>query len=340
MPHLIRGACMTDYVEVASSVGLDPYRMIDAVGLPSACLHNPDLKISLEAFVRLLEASAKAANIDNFGLWLSERRLISNLGPVGLIAREQPTVRKAIEALAHYIGLHSDGIILRVEQRDNLVAISPVMFIHRSVSMRQATELSVGVVFRILRISLGGAWKPQCVSFSHTPPRSLDIHLRIFGSRVKFAQGSNAIVCRVRDLEKPIPGSDPVMARYIRQYLELIGGRTTSTTSDKVREFVWMLLPAGRCSIEHIAEHMGVDRRTIHRHLRHEGTTFSSIVEDVRTEMARRYLGDPSRQLYLIAKMLGFSELSAFSRWFRSRYGCSPSQWRAEAETFEISTSS
>jgi AraC-like DNA-binding protein len=124
------------------------------------------------------------------------------------------------------------------------------------------------------------------------------------------------------------------MARYIQQYLRLIGGTTNATTRDKVREFVWLLLPAGRCSIEHIAEHMAVDRRTIHRHLGHEGTTFLSIVQEVRIEMVERYLEDKNRPLYLIAQMLGFSVLSAFSRWFQDCYGCSASQWRAKAQTF------
>jgi AraC-like DNA-binding protein len=330
MPHLIRGACLTGYIEVARLVGLEPYRMVEAFGLPRACLHEPDLKFSLRVIIRLLEASAKAAKIDNFGLRLSERRLLSNLGPVGLMAREQPTVRKAIETLARYIGLHSDGIIVRLEERNDSLVINPVVAIRRSVPMRQMTELSVGVTFRILRIFLGDAWKPQVVSFTHGPPRSREVHVRIFGSRTEFGQDFNGIVCRVRDLDKPIPASDPVMARYIKQYLELIGARTNTTASDKVREFVWMLLPAGHCSIEHVAHHMGVDRRTIHRRLRNEGTTFSSIVEDVRTETVGRYLEDPNRPLYLITQMLGFSALSAFSRWFQDRYGSSASQWRAE----------
>jgi AraC-like DNA-binding protein len=47
--------------------------------------------------------------------------------------------------------------------------------------------------------------------------------------------------------------------------------------------------------------------------------------------MVGRYLEDPNRPLYLIAEMLGFSALSAFSRWFQDRYGCSASRWRADA---------
>ena len=331
MSHLIRSACLTDYVEVARSVGLEPHRMVDAFRLPRACLRNPDMKIPVESVIRLLEASAKAAEVDTFGLRLSERRLLSNLGPVGLIAREQPTARMAIEALARYIWLHSDALSARIEEQDDLVIISPVLSVRRSLPTRQVTELQVGVLCRILRTFLGGAWKPQAICFTHGPPRTREIHRRQLGSRVEFGQDSNAVLCRARDLETPLPASDPVMARYIQRYLESIATQPNVTASDKVREFIWMLLPSGRCSVELIAEHMGVDRRTIHRRLGHEGNTFTSIVEGVRTENAIRYLEDPNRPLHLIAEALGFSALSAFSRWFRARYGCSASEWRAGA---------
>ena len=51
MPYLIRAACLSDYVEVARSVGLEPNHMIDAVGLPQTSPRNPELKISLAAFI-------------------------------------------------------------------------------------------------------------------------------------------------------------------------------------------------------------------------------------------------------------------------------------------------
>jgi hypothetical protein len=94
MPHLISSACLTDYIEVARSVGLEPYRMVETVGL-ARTLNDPDLKIALPAIIRLLEASAEAAKIENFGLRLSERRLLSNLGPVGLlVGSNKPFARR------------------------------------------------------------------------------------------------------------------------------------------------------------------------------------------------------------------------------------------------------
>jgi len=181
--------------------------------------------------------------------------------------------------------LHSDGISLRVEEHEDLAVISPVLSIRPSLSNRQAAELSVGVTFRILRLFLGDVWKPKIVSFSHGPPKNFTTHRRVLGSRVEFGQDVNAIVCKVRDIDKPIPTSDPVMLRYIQDYLQMIAARRNTATRDKVREIVWILLSAGRCSIEHVAEHMGVDRRTIHRRLDREGTTFSSIVDVARTEI-------------------------------------------------------
>src|SRR5262245_38813424 len=103
MPHVIRSASLTDYLEVAHSAGLDPYRLVDAIGLPRECLRDPDVKIPLAAVARPLESSAKAAGIDNFGLRLSEQRLLSNLAPVGRVAREQPTGRTAVQIAGRYI---------------------------------------------------------------------------------------------------------------------------------------------------------------------------------------------------------------------------------------------
>src|SRR5262245_10237881 len=62
---------------------------------------------------------------------------------------------------------------------------------------------------------------------------------------------------------------DPAMARYAQQHLDSILEHPHATTADKVRQFVRALLPSGRCSIEESA-HLGMDRRTVHRHLAHD----------------------------------------------------------------------
>jgi AraC-like DNA-binding protein len=81
-----------------------------------------------------------------------------------------------------------------------------------------------------------------------------------------------------------------------------------------------------------VAARLGVDRRTVHRHLAREGKTFSAIMDSVRAELVTRYIDNRDRPLASVAELLGFSALSAFSRWFRSQFGCSVSEWRANAD--------
>src|SRR5215472_2267828 len=149
----IRSASLVDYLEVARSVGLDPHKMLERVGLPRSCLRNPDLRISADAVAELLEASARAARVDDFALRLAKRRGLSNLGPLALIVREQPTVRKAIEVLIQYIALHSDALCPHLEEKERVVTISR-MLSGKRVRTRQALELAVAMFYRITRDSL------------------------------------------------------------------------------------------------------------------------------------------------------------------------------------------
>ena len=137
----------------------------------------------------------------------------------------------------------------------------------------------------------------------------------------------------------PLPAADPVMARHVQQYLEPLVERATTTVSDKVRQLVYELLPSGRCSVKWIASSIGMDRRTLHRHLARDGETFSSVVDAARADLARRYVKDRGRSLSEVAYLLGFSGASAFSRWFRERFGRSPTSWRPDRDSVETTGS-
>jgi AraC-like DNA-binding protein len=154
----------------------------------------------------------------------------------------------------------------------------------------------------------------------------------VFGGSAEFNRDFNGIVCRSSDLDSPISAADPAMARYAQQYVDSIS-HTKATYSEKVRELVNLMLPSGDCRMKRIAEHLGVDRKTVHRRLAEEETSFSAIVDAVRTELVNRHLDSRERPLGVVAEMVGFSELSAFSRWFKRRFGRSVSKWRVINQT-------
>lgn len=329
MTDLIRAASLTRYAEVARSVGLDPAKMLRSVGLSAKSLTDPDVRIPSGSVRRLLEASAAAAGVDDFGLRLAERRGLSNLGPVALVVREQATVGAAMEAIARYIHVHSESLRIRIERHGDMVAIVPTLLLARATPARQSVELTIGVAYRILSAFLGPGWRPLDVHFVHPTPRNREIYRRFFDCNVAFSAELDAILCPASDMERPMPAADASMVRYAQIYLDTIAARSPDLDG-KVRELVAVLLPTGRCSIECVAEHLGCDRRTVHRRLAAYGATFSDIVDTRRAELVMRLIEDRSRSLPAVAELLGFSAQSALARWFRERFGCSITQWRAD----------
>ena len=228
MADLIRAACLTHYAEVARSVGIDPSKMMKSVGLPARGLADPDTKIPSGGVRRLLEASASAAGIDDFGLRLAERGGLSNVGPVALVVREQATVGAALEALGRYIHIHNESVRLRIERHGDIVAIMPVLLLGGPVPARQSVELLVGVAYRILGALLGSGWRPLDVHFAHPAPRNRATYRRFFNCNVAFGAEFDAIMCPAIDMERPMAAADASMARYAQIYVETIATRSAT----------------------------------------------------------------------------------------------------------------
>lgn len=75
-----------------------------------------------------------------------------------------------------------------------------------------------------------------------------------------------------------------------------------------------------------VSQSLGVSRWTLRRQLADRGYSFSELVENLRAQRLAILLSTPERSLLEIGTSLGFSSQSAFSKYFRERYGHPPSQ--------------
>jgi AraC-like DNA-binding protein len=332
MSSLVRTACLTNYRELASAMGLSPQRMLADAGLSPGVLEELDLKVPVERVRRLLEATAAAAGDESFALRMAESRQLSNLGPVGLLLREQPTPRASLGVLLRHHRLLNAALSLMVEESGG-VAVVRVEILADAQPLRQVVELALGVLMRVLRQLLGPRWQPRRVCFTHSAPRDAGVHLRVFGPGVEFNQDFDGIVCASSDLDARNPAADPVMARYAQQLFDAsVTDTPASTMIEEIRHAIVLLLPSGRCSIRQVSEHLGVACRTVQRRLAEQDEDFSSLVNGIRASLATRHLSEGDRPLLEVAGLLGFSAQSGFSRWHRDHFGCSPREWRAACQ--------
>ena len=157
---------------------------------------------------------------------------------------------------------------------------------------------------------------------SKVAPADTAAHRRLFGSAVEFGHDFTGLVCSAANLDAENPGADPVMARYVRQ-LVAEGPPHAKRFDERVRELVVLLLPRGHCRVDVVAQHLGMDRRTVCRRLADQGTSFSALVDQVRADLLERYRDEGRRPLAEVSGLLGFAAPSALSRWHRRRYGIS-----------------
>lgn len=328
MPYFIRSGSLTGFPDVALDAGLDPHLLLREFGVPRRCLDEPDLMMPIEPACRLLEAAAQRSGVEGFGLLMAEARKVSSLGPLGMFAREQPTLREAVEAMARYGRLLNESLVIWIEETPDVAVLREELLVGDDVGVRQGTELAVGLLFKLMCSFLGPDWKPRRVCFVHEAPVDGSVHHRIFGREVHFGDDFNGIVCTPRELTAANPHADPTIARYAKQLLESRAPADSARFSSQVRQLIVMQLSSGQCTVDRVAQLLRVDRRTIHRRLLTEGQTFTDVLDSVRQELVTRYVADPRTPLAQVSSLLGFAAPSGFSRWHRQRFGESASAAR------------
>ncbi|MBX4170213.1 AraC family transcriptional regulator [Rhodococcus sp. DMU2021] len=329
---LARYATLTGFVELARSLSVDPIELLRSVELDPSGLDLQDRWVPAASIVRLLELSAAVTAHQDFALRLAERRRLSALGPLSVAIRDEPNARSALRMLIRFQHTYNEALFIDITERDGLSTIVLRVEPGEPMPVRQATELAVAVIHQLLQYLLGDRWRPVSVCFEHGRPGDDSTHRRVFDAPLVFDGNYSGIVVYTGDLDLPNRLSDPVLRSYSQQVLDDLSASETPALERRVRELVELLLPTGRCSVDQVAASLGVDRRTVHRHLAGSGQTFTRVVDDTRAELAQRLVTSGRHTFAEISEMLSFSAPSGFSRWFTRRFGMTPREWRKRSE--------
>ena len=157
---------------------------------------------------------------------------------------------------------------------------------------------------------------------------------RFVGTKVEFGADRDEIALNSNARELPVIHADPYLNNLLLKYCEaaLADRRgNVSRLRTRVENAILPLLPHGRVVVDDVACRLGMSTRTLARKLSDEGLNFTEALQQLRRDLAVRYLDDPQLQISKIAWLLGFSEVSSFTHAFKRWTGKTPSQIRTTA---------
>jgi AraC-like DNA-binding protein len=171
--------------------------------------------------------------------------------------------------------------------------------------------------------------EPTRVLLSLPQPVDLSPFRRAFGrARLVFeAEHFGAIYSRAA-LAKAIPTANPSSHAEIRRFVAERWNFLQPDIQDRVMRVLVPSVLAGAPSLKATAELLVMHPRTLNRALEKHGLSFRDAVNEARFEMASQLLRDTRVSIRSLAQILGYSEVSAFTRFFTSMAGQSPSEWK------------
>ncbi len=326
----VRAAVLSHYGEVATGVGLNPQPLLRKVGLTQKMLQSPTQLIPFQSAVALLEMSANESGCSTFGFQMAQARLLSDFGPISLLLTHQPSTRMALHTIAQYRHLLNEALGMHIEDVGKHTLIREELMTDTPLGNQQATEMAVGVLMLIFRAILGEHWRPVSAHFTHSAKTELNAYRRYLGCPLHFDSDFNGLTCLKSDMDKPNAHADAAMASYAQSFIDAIPKAGQSSILLDVRRSAYLLLPMGRASVEQIASGLGINVRTLQRRLDEMELSFSQVLNDVRRELAQRYVVNTTHSMGRVAEQLGYSNLSSFTRWFTTQFECSPTEMRAK----------
>lgn len=319
--------------EVAVSAGLDRGQLLRRIECDEATLCDTNARVPQEALVRLWEALGELPIAATLSIVLAERLSFDHLGVVGWAMVNSAVAGDIIRISQRFAKLFGDPIVPLIEETPDAMIVHKV-FPRRIAATRIAPEFAPANTVWMIRELTGATRDDRLVRevwFQHAAPEDPSGHERFFGAPVRWSAPETRLVLTREAADRRILRRNPALYEYLERHaraLEHVVG-VAPTVASRVRAFILDTLKGSEPSPASAAKALGLSERTLQRRLKEEGRTFGEILDEVRRELAMRYLSEPSLAVFEIAFMLGYAETSSFHRAFKRWTNEGPTEFRA-----------
>ena len=247
------------------------------------------------------------------------------------------TLGDALKRVARYSQTTNEALVVRYREGNRLIISLSYSGVPRH-SDRHQIEFCMFAVLRICRVLTGQNLVPQHFWISHHRSGTSSEMARFVGTAVEFGATTDEFALNANARELPLIHADPYLNNLLLKYCEAALSDRRGNVS-QLREELRTdspLLPHGRAAVDDVARGLGMSKRTLARKLWDEGLNFTEILQQLRRDLAVRYLDDRKLHVSKIAWLLGFNEVSAFTHTFKRWTGKTPSQMRTTAASSDF----
>jgi AraC-like DNA-binding protein len=333
-PPTIKAGALAHFATVAHDLGLDPVALLIGEGLDAGALQDPEARLSAAAVAAAFETAAAQSGRADFGLLLAQAWSIADMGPVSLVVVHQDTLREALDVLSLHRTYLSDAIALELHMDRGVVQLRIALDLPAATASVQLADFVLGKTIKVCRAILGPGWAPLGVRLTRDAPQDLTTHRRLLGAdALVFRAEADVLVLKPADLDLKLPRMpDPALRRHAEALIAKLPSTGDGSVAQRAASLIRAGLAEDRADLNHVAQALGLNGRTLQRRLRAEGLGFSDVLDQVRSELAQSYLADQLSPMHQIATRLGYADGSAFTRWFTQTFGEPPSRWRERVQ--------
>ena len=299
------------------------------LGFPSSELEDPDCRVPVSDHNALWRLAVTLTEDPALGLRLGEIVDPDRMGLMSHIVFNSDTVEHALDEYLRLHRLVNEAVHLyRVREGDRIRVIwhVPDQDLYCVPDMDRTLSAAITRARHFIHPKLALTQ----LSLGHEDPGYRAQYERIFQCPLTFGAGETSLCFPADYLEAPLPHRNPyvhsALTTHVNRLLKQL--RPRKTVSERVRRIISRQLPRTP-DVDRVASALNMSRQTLYRKLKKEGESFQNLAETVRRERALRYVVEGEYGLSEVAFLLGFSELSAFSRAFKRWTGETPGQYRA-----------
>ena len=325
VPHadgvLARLACAR-----ARSAGIALGPLLKKAKLTVQQIDDSQVRLAAGDQIRLLNLVADAVADDLLGFHLAQQADPREIGLLYYVLASSKTVLDAVQRTVQYAALGNEGVSHQCTVGRHIAITFQYAGVSRHLD-RHWSECWMLLMVRLIRQLTGLDVSARRLRFIHTREKVPPEFAAYFGKDIQFGATADEVTFARTIGNAPVVSGDPYLNKLLVRYYEsALTHRRTGRNSVRAmaENAIVPLLPYAEVRIGEIARRLGLGQRTLARRLRTEGLTFSQLLGQLRRDLANRYLADGDTSITQIAWLLGYEEVSAFSKAFKRWTGEAP----------------